>query len=439
MIFKDRSNNIIKTLFLQDGDVNVKKLWIVAICIGLGCLIAGCNQTTTTMTPPPVPPAREEPEPTQSREIQLDMRKETVKDMIVEIPAAAQKINDVSDNIQYRIQGEGGEESWLASFSLHELKFITSSEDLVNNADILWEAVKSRLSNMSNEEKAAFKVDGIDVVSYHADAYLDGNNYYIDILYFFLNNRTHSIIMLQDYRQEYIPYFEQMIETMEFEEHGVDFLTDHKNRRLLDYYNQHLQFDKILEMVDEYIEQNMPAENDCVYAIREAAAAANTAMNACHFVSDEFEGNGTLYGGVDQISAEVHFVPYIDTQDSSYSYLASYLSAKIGVQEPDWPFIKRIKIKVGADAYIEYSFQSQNDLKKGSIVKETYMTLVPQQVEQLLTAEATPIMRFTSENDETFDCEMSANELESLKNIYPVMSNRKAIADIISEWEDLYA
>jgi len=211
-----------------------------------------------------------------------------------------------------------------------------------------------------------------------------------------------------------------------------DFIKNEEVRTQLYTLSNDFKFDEIIALADAYIAKNSPAESDTVYAIKQAAEEANAVIPNCTIVTDEFEDDVVLYGGVDSISSSVNFVPYVGGGHHVYD-----VPATVGFKQDDWLFFENIKIKVADDEYISDSFDYfdvvRDVINGGTILEEADTSFDLEDAEMILNAEA-PIIRFTGEDDKTRDHEMTSEELDSLQNVYIIAKSTNTISETISQW-----
>lgn len=152
----------------------------------------------------------------------------------------------------------------------------------------------------------------------------------------------------------------------------------------------------------------------------------------CTVVTDEFEGESTIYGSVQEISSSVNFVPYLDD-----SIANSKIRVIAGFEKNDWLFMETVKIKVGEDDYIKDYFDyfdvTRETLGGSTILEEVEYSLSYEEVEQLLAA-ADPVIRFEGENDATYDHQMTTEEITSLQTMYDLSTCTEEIWNILNQW-----
>lgn len=211
-----------------------------------------------------------------------------------------------------------------------------------------------------------------------------------------------------------------------------DFFSDETNRNTVNDSLYTHNFDQIISAAETYIAEQNPAETDSVFSILDYAQQGQQILANCTVVTDEFEGENTIYGSVQEISSSVNFVPYLDD-----SIANSKIRVIAGFEKNDWLFMETVKIKVGEDDYIKDYFDyfdvTRETLGGSTILEEVEYSLSYEEVEQLLAA-TDPVIRFEGENDATYDHQMTTEELTSLQTMYDLSTCTEEIWNILNQW-----
>lgn len=415
----------------------MKRLLCVVLCILLAVAVVGCGAPEAE--PSESAEASATPTPTPAVDL-IETKTEKVFDIKINIPKEAEKNStEWDDNVSF-IVNDGTYATYAIDITAKSYSDVLSENDLKDSADNVWENTIKTGYNVSNDEgKEEFNVNGVNVMKYTGE-YTDGRDFILNYIVFFANNRTYIILMTLDknYQNEYSDYLDTFVNEMEIEIREPDILSDSDRRYDIDRMNTNLEYNEMLEIVNAYIADTSPNENDPAFKIKSDAEAILAILPECEIVSDEFEGSTEIYGGVSEVTGDVNFVPYISPSNT----LTSYVYAKVGFKQGEWVFFDKVRIKVGENDYIEETFSygdTITDVLGGGTVKEEGdMSIAIERVGELLNVES-PVMRFEGDDDKMREHTMTEAELSALNKIYEISLHRNNIDTIIKEWEENYA
>ena len=417
----------------------MKRLLCVVLCILLAVAVVGCGAPEAEPSESAEASATVKPTPTPAVDL-IETKTEKVFDIKINIPKEAEKNStEWDDNVSF-IVSDGTYTTYAIDITAKSYSDVLSENDLKNGAaDGVWKNIKTSYNISNDEGKEEFNVNGVNVMKYTGE-YTDGRDFILNYVVFFANNRTYMIIMMLDknYQNEYSDYLDTFVNEMEIEIREPDILSDSDRRYDIDRMNTNLEYNEMLEIVNAYIADTSPNENDPAFKIKSDVEAILAILPECEIVSDEFEGSTEIYGGVSEVTGEINFVPYISPSNT----LTSYVYAKVGFKQGEWVFFDKVRIKVGENDYIEETFSYGDTITDviggGTIKEEGDMSIAIERVGELLNVES-PVMRFEGDDDKMREHTMTEAELSALNKIYEISLHRNNIDTIIKEWEENYA
>lgn len=250
------------------------------------------------------------------------------------------------------------------------------------------------------------------------------------VAYVFIKNANIYMItaLARDEAQEPMISLPSILESIAFKEPTADFLLDDEVRQKVNTSLDAYDFQTIVDLANAYLEENpqAPAE-DTVHEILTLATAGAEQMKNCKVVGDDFEGDYSIYyKGVEKISKSINLMPYLDAGD---------FRVKMGFRASDWLFFEEIKIKVGEDEYITYSFDSwdiEREVDNG-ISEIIDIWLDKEKATQIIEADG-PVMRFENDEGKTRDHELTKAEIAACQTIMAIDDTQSQLSSTVSGW-----
>lgn len=420
----------------------MKKILIVILCMVLVVALGGCGAPAQQSTGKSLAEGTngemgKEGEPVSTTAMEsVEIEQKKAFDITVSVPVEAE-IQEGDGEIIFSIYNNEDSLVYDNRIVADVFSDVSSYDDLKNGvADTLWGnwIGSAEAANEKNEE---IIIGDTPLLHYSGEAMADSNQTYIlDLISFWINNKTYIVTtrINKSYEEEYRSLRDEYISTMELDVRPPDILTDSERRRNIKSMNKNLQYEDLLALVNTYIAENTPAETDPVFSIKESTESILAILPEYEVVTDEFDGNTVIYGGINEITSDVNFVPYISPDNT----LTSYIYAKVGFKQNGWLFFDKVKIKIGDDDYIEDSFGYGDTIRDvisgGTIKEEGDMSISIERAGELLNAES-PVIRFEGEDDKTRDHTMTESEISALNKIYQLSNLRNVIDTVIEEWE----
>jgi len=162
-------------------------------------------------------------------------------------------------------------------------------------------------------------------------------------------------------------------------ERQTNMIADGEYLTNLLYLTLSLDFDSLLAMVDEYLENPDVSENDVAYEIRELALRGAELAEIVDVVVDDFDGQITVYyPGIREISSTVRMVPYIRPEPSRvHGRAAPRVRANFritkGFVRQDWLHFDRTELRMSNDQIVWRNYESgykTEDVVQGGVREE---------------------------------------------------------------------
>jgi len=196
-------------------------------------------------------------------------------------------------------------------------------------------------------------------------------------------------------------------------------------RDLIEKYN----FFEIQKVVDNYLAEIEPPETDMAYLLKNHITDdVLQATRACKFSYDTFaEEMFVYYKGVEAISRDVNFLPYIKD---------TYIELRTGFRKSKWLFFTDCTIK--ADDYTKSIFGKSWDMERNVIAGSTIEEYIDWGSffygDEILQANNV-VMRFeNSDNKEHYDHEITEKERSALKALCTITECRDNLINVYYGW-----
>jgi len=225
-------------------------------------------------------------------------------------------------------------------------------------------------------------------------------------------------------------------------------LEDVAVQRALVEYALNLEFNEIIEMIDEHIDINGERDSDATYEIRELAARGIELLERVELVVDDFDGQITVYySGIREISSTVNIVSFIRPGEvGSIPRFASadfYLS--MGFYRNDWLFFDRTELRMSDDSIRErnhHPVTTHTDVVDGNTVRESVISnyslvnapSVRRQFVERMDVNYDHILRFSNRDTNTnLDFTLSNTEISALTTLAEIFNIIWALRETITE------
>jgi len=199
--------------------------------------------------------------------------------------------------------------------------------------------------------------------------------------------------------------------------------------RLAEYTND-LEFDAIVDMIDEYLAETNATEEDIAHEIRELAVRASELLDDLYIYEDSFDGDITLYHpGVREISSDINVVPYIrpgGRVSPTRPRATANFHLDFGFYRNGWLFFDRASLRLSNDEIWDNNFgafETNRDVIRGGTVREVgpknwglvnHNSVGPRLFNNLDTS-YDHVLRFTDRREDNhYDVTLSNVEIEAV-------------------------
>ena len=421
----------------------MKKLALLILCCLLALSMAGCGSTpaasshssastsqASTSATSEAPPEEEAPALPQPYELDQEDRMKTFS---YDIPSTFEKSTDTNVNYYYPPNTENTMLQVLYSVSA-PIDY-TDPDTAAEVLEAMMDGIESSASVSDLTAEYGLTVAGQPAARFSCSMYVGTTkNPTLGVLVLDTNGILSVMASAPQEDDQLMASFDAIVDSIRPYVPENDFLSDETVRTTVNDSLYSYDFDQIASLAQSYIDQQNPAETDTAFAILDYAQQGQQILPNCTIVTDDFEDESTAYGTVQDISSSVSFVPYIENSITSTS-----IHVKVGFVKEDWLFMESMKIKVGEDDYISKYFDYldvDRDTLGGSTIQEEMDCTIPlEDVEKLLAA-ADPVMRFEGQDGDTYDHQMTAEELSSLQTIYDLSNRLDDIRNVLNQWMD---
>jgi len=218
-------------------------------------------------------------------------------------------------------------------------------------------------------------------------------------------------------------------------ERNQDFLKDDERRTLVKESLDSYDYAKIVELANEYIENEEPGKSDTVFEILKLAEENSELIKNCDITYDKVDKEYTVhYKGVDRISKYINIVPFMED---------NYFNVIVGFVRSNWLFAERYEIATDEEKNITGKFSYNNvcrEVLSSSLIIEyeaENSNIYKQEINQIISCEE-PILRFIGENDRYIDHVITDMEKEALQAMVTLRLNYVDLSDIIFWWENVW-
>lgn len=419
---------------------------LVFCCVGCGTSTDQPSQSVETpeATPEPTLEATPTPEPTETQAM-TENKEITVNEITALVPSTWEESPGEEGIYYYYADNNNG------FLMIQVQEYLGDTEKIPNSA------IDGFLDVFEPEDKSAAKIEETEIAGRYAlRCEIEGKLSEVEchiIMYFFLyGDCMYSVGVLSqsDTLDEPLKSFPGIVDSIKLlepttsetptpeptQEQTSDIVADKENREKIKSMNEDLEYEELSQLLDAYIKENNPSEEDSVFTIKKEVEEILKVLPECEVVTDEFEDSKIIYGDVQKITSKVNFVPFI-----SPDTWTEYINAKVGFQKSNWLFFEQVKIKLGEDDYIEEFLDYDEvvrDVVKGSNIKEEgEASLAMYEAEKLLKVKK-PVMRFIGEDEKTRDHNITDAELKALDKLYRIAVHRDAIDTLIDDWEEAH-
>ena len=211
-----------------------------------------------------------------------------------------------------------------------------------------------------------------------------------------------------------------------------DFFADEGRMNSYNEYRENYDIENINIMVSEYIDSNMPTENDSCYKIQRVINDCKEIDNFKNIVieHDDVENDTKVfYSGLDSISRNNNFVTYIEEKS---------VFTKVGFIADDWIFFDEIIISNGTDKF-EHSYKSYDIttdvLDDGSITEWNRIIVSDKEEDIILSENSNVTIRFKNDEDDKYlDHQLTETEIQAFSVIRELHDVYKSLEYAENNW-----